>query len=179
MPLLSALKEWQGRSSESKRDLLSLIGHLSFAAMVVPPGRTFIRQLLDLSCTVSGLSASLTITNEAHCDIQWWLTFASTWNESPSSMTSSEPGHLTLTCTQMSPTLGLAAISKVTGFWRVGLPSLCDNPSWYGSLCQSQWHAPFGASRGVARSCWFIVTTYVMLRLGRRDHAKNRLAMYL
>ena len=116
VPLLSLLKEWQGRSSESKRDLLSLIGHLSFAAMVVPPGGTFIRQLLDSSCTVSGLSASLTITNKAHCDIQWWLTFASTWNESPSSTTSSEPGHLTSTCTQMPPTLGLAAIPRLLVF---------------------------------------------------------------
>ena len=78
--LLSLLKEWQHRSSASKRDLLFLIGHLSFAAKVVPPSWTFVRQLLDLSCTVSGLSASLTITDEAHCDIQWWLTFAFTWN---------------------------------------------------------------------------------------------------
>ena len=78
--LLSLLKKWQGRSSASKRDLLSLTSHLSFAAKVVPPGRAFIRRLLNSSCTVSGLSASLTITDEAHRDIQWWLTFASTWN---------------------------------------------------------------------------------------------------
>ena len=80
LPLLSLLKDWQGRSSASKRELLSLIGHLSFAAKVVPPGRTFIRRLLDLSCTVSGLSAPLTVTDEARRDIQWWLDFASTWN---------------------------------------------------------------------------------------------------
>ena len=78
--LLGLLKEWQGRGSASKWDLLSLVGHLSFAAKGVPPGRTFIRWLLDLSCTVSGLSASPTITDEAHRDTQWWLTFASTWN---------------------------------------------------------------------------------------------------
>ena len=35
--MLSLLKEWQSRSSASKRELLSLIGHLSFAAKVVLP----------------------------------------------------------------------------------------------------------------------------------------------
>ena len=78
LPLLSLLKDWQG--SASKRELLSLISHLSFAAKVVPPGRIFIRRLLDLSCTVSGLSAPLTVTDEARRDIQWRLDFASTWN---------------------------------------------------------------------------------------------------
>ena len=45
--LLSLLKECQGRSSASKPDILSLVGHISFAAKVVPTGRTFIRWPLE------------------------------------------------------------------------------------------------------------------------------------
>ena len=46
--LKSALKSWLERSSCSKRKLLSLIGSLSFAAKIVPAGRTFFRRFIDL-----------------------------------------------------------------------------------------------------------------------------------
>jgi len=78
--LLDLLSDWSIRQSATKRELLSLIGHLSFAAKVVPPGRTFIRRLLDLSCTVTGLSHVIVIDDEARLDIAWWLDFAQAWN---------------------------------------------------------------------------------------------------
>lgn len=78
--LLMLLAQWNTCRSATKRELLSLIGHLSFAAKVVPPGRTFIRRLLDLSCTANNLSDDIVIDEEARLDIQWWLDFASTWN---------------------------------------------------------------------------------------------------
>lgn len=78
--ILELLGEWRSRRSATKRELLSLIGHLSFAAKVVPPGRTFIRRLIDLSCTVTDLSAVLVLDDDAQLDIQWWVDFVSTWN---------------------------------------------------------------------------------------------------
>ena len=51
-----ALSLWSRRQSCTKQQLLSLIGTLSFAAKVVPPGRTFLRRMIDLSTTVRGLS---------------------------------------------------------------------------------------------------------------------------
>ena len=41
------LREWEGKRAPIKRDLLSLLGHLSHAASVIRPGRTFVRLLVD------------------------------------------------------------------------------------------------------------------------------------
>ena len=78
--LLTVLKTWSQRVVCTKRELLSLIGSLSFAAKVVPPGRTFIRRLIDLSCTTTSLDSTITLDDDAQLDIHWWLEFAGTWN---------------------------------------------------------------------------------------------------
>ncbi len=41
-----ALADWEGRRSATKQQLQSIIGHLSHAAQVVKPGRTFLRELI-------------------------------------------------------------------------------------------------------------------------------------
>ena len=41
--LIPLLEFWTGRKKCTKRERLSLIGKLSFAAKVIPSGRTFIR----------------------------------------------------------------------------------------------------------------------------------------
>ena len=64
----------------SKRQLLSLIGKLLFAAKVVKPGRLFLRRLIDLSKTVSKLQHMIHMDSEAREDILWWHKFVSTWN---------------------------------------------------------------------------------------------------
>lgn len=63
-----------------KRDLLSLIGPLSFACKVIKPGRIFLRRLIELSTTVSSLNHYVTIIAEARADILWWQEFLPTWN---------------------------------------------------------------------------------------------------
>ena len=63
-----------------ERELLSLIGSLSFACKVVKPGRIFLRRLVDLSTSVSRLSHHITINSEAQADIHWWNQFLSSWN---------------------------------------------------------------------------------------------------
>ena len=45
----TSLDQWSGRQHCAKSELLSLIGTLSFAAKVVPAGRTFLRRMIDLS----------------------------------------------------------------------------------------------------------------------------------
>ena len=78
--LRTALVEWGCRLTCSKRQLLSLIGSLSFAAKVVPPGRTFLRRLIDLSTTTQHLSSTLHLTSAARADITWWQTYLPGWN---------------------------------------------------------------------------------------------------
>ena len=78
--LLSTLSTWSHRKKCTKRDLLSLIGSLSFACKVVKPGRMFLRRLIDLSTTVSSLNHHISLNSEACADIAWWLEFLPSWN---------------------------------------------------------------------------------------------------
>ena len=78
--LMSMLAFWQGRKKCTKRELLSLIGSLSFAAKVVKPGRMFLRRLIDLSTSVSSLNHHITLNSEGRADIAWWLEFLPSWN---------------------------------------------------------------------------------------------------
>ena len=47
---------------------------------MIKPGRTFLRRLIDLSTTVSSLSDTILIFNEAKDDIGWWQEFPPSWN---------------------------------------------------------------------------------------------------
>ena len=78
--LKEVLEAWLSRDSCSKRQLLSLIGSLSFAAKVVKPGRMFLRRLINLSTKVSQLHQVVHLDSEAKADIQWWAEFLSSWN---------------------------------------------------------------------------------------------------
>jgi hypothetical protein len=78
--ILQALPFWQNRRKATKREVLSLIGTLSFATKVVRPGRTFLRRLIDLSTKATKLHHHLDITADARKDITWWMVFLQQWN---------------------------------------------------------------------------------------------------
>ena len=67
------------RKKCTKRQLLSLIGKLSFACKVVPAGRIFLRRLLNLSMTAKHLHHHIRISHEAQLDILWWQDFLPSW----------------------------------------------------------------------------------------------------
>lgn len=72
--------EWQKKKAVTKRKLLSLIGHLSHAAKVVPAGRTFIRRMLDLASKPKKLHHLVRLSQEFHSDLLWWKMFMDEWN---------------------------------------------------------------------------------------------------
>ena len=74
------LAQLKGRKKCTKRELLSLIGKLSFASKIIPSGRTFIRRLIDLSTTVRRLSHRVSLNHDAREDINWWQQFLPSWN---------------------------------------------------------------------------------------------------
>ena len=80
--LISSLKSLLHHRKCTKRELLSLIGKLSFACKVIPAGRIFLRRLIDTSCSVSHLHHHIRLTKEAHLDIYWWLQFLPQWTGS-------------------------------------------------------------------------------------------------
>ena len=78
--LLTAIHSFLTFRKCTKRQLLSLIGKLSFSCRVVPAGQIFLRWLIDLSCSVTRLHHHIRITNEARLDLQWWLNFLPGWS---------------------------------------------------------------------------------------------------
>ena len=81
LDLLKILIEmWLQCSHCTKCKLLSLIGSLSTAAKVVPPGRTFVCRLLDLASVIQELYKCVPVTLDVHQDILWWHNFLPSWN---------------------------------------------------------------------------------------------------
>ena len=76
----SLTRSWLGLHKVTKRELLSLIGKLSFAAKVVPAGRLFLRRLIQLSTTARRLHHHIRLNSEARADIRWWNSFLPSWN---------------------------------------------------------------------------------------------------
>ena len=54
------------------RDLLSLIGLLNFACLVVPPGRAFLRRLINLTVGITRLHHFVTLNCDGRADIYAW-----------------------------------------------------------------------------------------------------------
>ena len=78
--LLRELRNLYPRRKCTKRQLLSLIGKLSFSCKVLPAGRIFLRRLIDLTTTVKQMHHHIRLTVEARLDLQWWLTFLPHWS---------------------------------------------------------------------------------------------------
>ena len=78
--ILQAVIKWLGRRTATKRELLSLIGKLAFAARVVPAGRLFCWRLIQLSSSVEKLHHHVYLNAEAREDLQWWHDFLPSWN---------------------------------------------------------------------------------------------------
>eukprot|EP00731_Ephydatia_muelleri_P017422 Em0010g520a len=76
----SLMMSWLGKRTATKRELLSLIGKLSFAAKVVPAGRLFLRHLIHLSTSVRRLHHHIHLNPEARADLQCWNSFLPSWN---------------------------------------------------------------------------------------------------
>ena len=81
--LLQELTMLQHRRKCTKRELLSLIGKLSFSCKILPAGRIFLRRLIDLATTVKHLHHHIRITTNARLDKQWWLDFYQVGLEKP------------------------------------------------------------------------------------------------
>ena len=74
------VEEWLPRRSCTKKELLSLIGHLQHAARIVKPGRPFLRRMIDLSSSTQELHHHIRLRGEFKSDLQWWLLFMERWN---------------------------------------------------------------------------------------------------
>ncbi|XP_077868641.1 uncharacterized protein LOC144359359, partial [Saccoglossus kowalevskii] len=78
--MLSLVASFLARKSCTKRELLSLLGHLNFACRVVTPGRTFISRLIEISKGVKSLNYHVTLSQESKQDLLMWHQLLSNWN---------------------------------------------------------------------------------------------------
>ncbi len=99
---------WRTKKSCTKRELLSLIGHLQHACTVVKPGRTFLRRIIDLSTRVDQLWKHIRLSLAFRADLQWWATFLDQWN-----------GTSMLSCLGKLPT-SVTVTSDASGSWGCG-----------------------------------------------------------
>ena len=68
------------KKSCTKRELLSLLGHLNFASRVIHPGRSFVSYLISLSTSVKELHHHVKLSPSCRRDIFMWHKFLSKWN---------------------------------------------------------------------------------------------------
>ena len=74
------LENYTSKKACTKRQMLSLLGHCSFAARVVIHGRTFLSRMFQLSSTVKNLYEIVAFTRECKEDIWMWLHLLREWN---------------------------------------------------------------------------------------------------
>ena len=68
----SLVTEWLGRRSRCRLELESLVGHLSHAAVVIRPGRIFLRQLFAVMSKTSKKHHFVHLYIVAKADMDWW-----------------------------------------------------------------------------------------------------------
>ena len=81
---LSRIREiassFSAAESISKRQLLSLLGHLNFAMRIIPQGRSFISRLLDLASSVPNLHDPVSLDEGCRADLGFWAHLLQEWN---------------------------------------------------------------------------------------------------
>ena len=77
---LELLGQWASKKWCTRTELESLIGSLHHVTKVVPPGRTFLRRMIDLLCAFRSPSHPIRLNCEFRRDLAWWLEFLHSWN---------------------------------------------------------------------------------------------------
>lgn len=124
---LQLLHQWACKKWCTRKELESLIGSLHHVTKVVPPGRAFLRRMINLLCAFRSSSHPIRLNLEFRHDLAWWLEFLQSWNgvsffRMPS--TSSFPD--LFVASDSSGAVGFGAIWRNAWFsklWPVSVPS--------------------------------------------------------
>jgi hypothetical protein len=76
----SILSEFLCRRKATLKEVHSLIGLLNFASTVVPPGRAFLRRLIDLTKGVYAPFCRIRLTRSVKADLGLWKSFLDDFN---------------------------------------------------------------------------------------------------
>ena len=129
--IIEMLNQYTEKRSVSKRDLLSLLGHLNYASRIIISGRSFVSYLLSLAHSVKELYHHVKLNKECRSDINMWSYFLTHWNGisffSDSTVTAGADIEL---YTDASGLYGYGGYYKGKWFsvpWPEDLPKLGDN----------------------------------------------------
>ena len=78
--LQDLLRLWRSKKCCTRKELESLVGHLSHAATVVRPGRMFLRNLFSLLSKVSKPNHFIRLSLDTRADLAWWQCLLTYWN---------------------------------------------------------------------------------------------------
>ena len=99
-----------------------LKGQLSYAAMVIKPGRSFLRDLFTLLKATRAPHHFVWLNTRARADLCWWQYFLQNWNG-----VSLQPAHSYHIYSDASCTYGCCAFNQSLGWCQVRLPA-CWEP---------------------------------------------------
>ena len=77
MRITAMVLEWREKRVATKRELQSLIGTLSHAATVVPPGQAFLRRMIETMKVPKCQHHHVRLNIDFRSDIQWWASYHS------------------------------------------------------------------------------------------------------
>ena len=78
--LTDMVDNFLSKSKCQKRELLSILGHLNFAARVVAPGRPFMFRLFRAAFSVDHLYKRVSLNHECKADLRMWAHLLKHWN---------------------------------------------------------------------------------------------------
>ncbi|XP_050973413.1 uncharacterized protein LOC127169819 [Labeo rohita] len=116
-------------TSCSKRELLSILGHLNFAMRIIPQGHPFISHLLSLASSAHALEDRISITDSCRNEVSLWISFLKQWNGLSffySNLVSS-PIDIQL-YTDATPSVGFGGFLRGRWFASTWPPELADLP---------------------------------------------------
>ena len=119
------LSEWSSRRTCTKREFLSLLGVLHHACQVVPPGRSFLRHMIELSKVAKQLHHHIRLNADFRSDLEWWRLFLPRWNG---------VGMLTTLC---EPAYSFEITSDASGSWGCG--AFSSEHQWYQFPWPCEW----------------------------------------
>lgn len=76
----SIMENFLSLRTVSKRDMLSLLGHLNYAMSIIPQGRSFISRLLTLAHSVPNLYDLIRLDEGCLSDLKFWTLLLNNWN---------------------------------------------------------------------------------------------------
>ena len=78
--VVEASAAWSNRKSCSRKELESLVGTLCYAARVIQPGRSFLRQAISLLSVAREGHHYIRLNAQFRADMLWWESLSSHWN---------------------------------------------------------------------------------------------------